>query len=118
MSPQRTTRVARDEFELACVREFSHSGHQVSFGVSAPERRERIRVAILRENKTQERWQNSCFTYAEVFTQAYQQPLAALESHGKLAAHSNLVGKPPAAPDDIDEEEEEEGFDGDDEACA
>jgi hypothetical protein len=67
--------VMRDEFELACIREFSHSGHRVGVGVSRAERRERIRAAIQREHKSALRWHNSTWTYAAAFAQAYQQTL-------------------------------------------
>jgi hypothetical protein len=35
--------VVREDFELACIREFSHSGLHLGVGVSREERRERIR---------------------------------------------------------------------------
>ena len=69
--------VMREEFELACIREFSHSGHHLGVGVSRAERRERIRAAIQREHKSDLRWHNSPWTYAGAFAQAYQQPLEA-----------------------------------------
>jgi hypothetical protein len=72
-----TAKVVREEFELACIREFSHSGHHLGVGVSPAERRERIRAAILREHKSNLRWQDSMWTYASVFAHAYQQPLEA-----------------------------------------
>jgi hypothetical protein len=67
--------VTREEFELACIREFSHSGQHLGVGVSRAERSQRIRAAILQENKGRRRWQDSDFTYAEIYAQAYQQPL-------------------------------------------
>ena len=72
--------VVREDFELACIREFSHSGLHLGVGVSREERRERIRAAILRENKAHLRWQNSDFTYANVYAQAHHQPLGASDT--------------------------------------
>ena len=57
-----TARVEREEFELACIREFSHSGLISGVGVSPMERHERNQAAILRENKAHLRWRNSAFT--------------------------------------------------------
>jgi hypothetical protein len=71
----RTARISQEEFELACVREFAHSGLYLGVGVSRVERRERIRSAILREHKPQLRWQDSQFTYADIYTQVYRQLL-------------------------------------------
>jgi hypothetical protein len=68
-------RDVREEFELACIREFSHSGLHLGVGVSREERRERIRAAILRENKAHRRWRNSDFTYTNMYAQAYRQSL-------------------------------------------
>ena len=111
--PGMSARVSRADFELACVREFSHSGHHMALGASPQERRERIRSAILRENKTYERWQHSPFTYAEVFAQAYQQPLATLEPALRpRSARPQPDGILPLTPDifanDDDDEQEED----------
>jgi hypothetical protein len=65
----------REDFELACIREFSHSGFHIGIGVSREERRERIRAAILRENKADRRWRNSDFTYAQMYARVYRQSL-------------------------------------------
>jgi hypothetical protein len=73
----RTARVEQEEFELACIREFSHSGLYLGVGVSRVERRERIRSAILREHKAELRWQGSQFTYAEIYAQVCRQLLGA-----------------------------------------
>jgi hypothetical protein len=67
--------IARNEFEFECVREFSHSGVQLGANVSREERRERIRVAIMRENKQNRRWRDTPFTYAAVYQQAYGKPV-------------------------------------------
>ena len=83
--PREESRVSREDFELACIREFSHSGHHLGVGVSRAERRERIRVAILRENKERRRWHDTDFTYAEIYAQAYQQKLALEDSPDKKA---------------------------------
>ena len=71
----RSPSIDRAEFELACIREFSHSGHHLGVGVSPAERRERIRAAILREHKSQWAWRDSGVTYAEAFRYAYHEPL-------------------------------------------
>ena len=76
----------REDFELACIREFSHSGLHLGVGVSRAERRERIRVAILRENKAHLRWRYSDFTYASMYAQAYRQSLGASDTHGEDSA--------------------------------
>ena len=83
--PRQASPVSREDFELACVREFSHSGNRLGLGVPRAERRERIRTAILRENKARLYWQDSDFTYAEVYAQAYQQKLAVDEGEDKMA---------------------------------
>jgi hypothetical protein len=83
--PRQASPMSREDFELACIREFSHSGHHLGVGVSRAERRERIRGAILRENKGRRRWQDSGSTYAEVYAQAYQQKLAVGEGADKIA---------------------------------
>jgi hypothetical protein len=92
---RKVPRVVREEFELACIREFSHSGQHLGAGVSRGERRERISASILRENKTRRRWQDSEFSYAEVYAQVYQQPLAESDSHVK-----DSLGKWRAGLDD------------------
>ena len=103
-SSEGTARVTRGEFELACIREFSHSGHHVGLLASRHERRERIRAAILRENKIHERWHHSSYTYAEVFAQAYQQPLAAPEAGAKLLGRQKCLAESSGQlPDDIDD---------------
>ena len=81
-----TARVGREDFELACIREFSHSGHQLGVGVSRGERRERIRTAILREQKAHMRWHDSGLNYADVFAQVFKQPLAAGDIHEENSA--------------------------------
>jgi hypothetical protein len=81
-----TASLAREVFELACIREFSHSGYQLNFGVSRRELCERIRFAILREHKSHLRWQDSGWTYASAFSQAYKESLDAHDTDkGKLA---------------------------------
>jgi hypothetical protein len=67
--------VARSEFEFECVREFSHSGTQLGASVSRDARRERIRVAIMRENKQHRRWRDTQLTYAAAYQQAYGKPI-------------------------------------------
>jgi hypothetical protein len=67
--------IGRSEFEFECVREFSHSGVQLGASVSREERRERIRVAIMRENKQHKRWRDTQLTYAAAYQQAYGKPI-------------------------------------------
>lgn len=67
--------IARSEFERECIREFSHSGVQLGAGVSREERRERIRTAIMRENKQHCRWRDTSFTYAALYQQVYGKSL-------------------------------------------
>jgi hypothetical protein len=107
------TRDVREDFELACIREFSHSGLHLGIGVSRAERRERIRAAILREGKADLRWRNSDFSYAGMYAQAYRQWLG---DSGILDAGSAppALGCRGSAMDDefADDEETFEGDDG------
>ena len=96
--------VMREEFELACIREFSHSGHHLGVGVSRAERRERIRAAILREHKAALRWQDSMWTYASAFAHAYQQPL---EAGDRSPPQPWSAGDNLAWDDHVAEDEEE-----------
>jgi hypothetical protein len=75
--------IARESFECENIREFAHSGLDLGPRVSRDERRERIRAAIFREGKSRLAWRDSEFTYAEMFRQAYHQPL---EARGDVAA--------------------------------
>jgi hypothetical protein len=102
MKPREVSRVTREDFELACIREFSHSGHHLGVGVSRVERRERIKAAILRENKGRQRWQGSNFSYAEIYAQAYQQTLALDDSDDKNA----LAAWTAQADDDCSDDED------------
>jgi hypothetical protein len=68
----------RLEYEIACVREFAHSGAQLGPTVSREQRRERIRLAILREDKTHMRWRETAHTYAAVFEHVYARPMGGL----------------------------------------
>jgi hypothetical protein len=99
--------VEREEFELACIREFSHSGHHLGLGVSRGERRERIREAILREHKSDLRWHDSRCTYAGAFAQAYQQPLDTSDMHGKRSPRHWSLGDNSAPEDDLAEDGED-----------
>jgi hypothetical protein len=73
-----TTRQFLDEQLLADVAAvLKHSGLYLGVSVSRVERRERIRSAILREHKAQLRWQDSQFTYADIFALVYRQLLGA-----------------------------------------
>jgi hypothetical protein len=101
----------REDFELACIREFSHSDLHLGIGVSRGERRERIRAAILRENKAHLRWRNSGFTYANMYTQAYRQPLGASGTHDEDSEPRESRGRGPAIDDDF--ADDEKAFEGD-----
>lgn len=67
--------IARAEFELDCVREFAHSGVQLGVNVSREERRERIRIAIMRENKQHTLWRETTLTYAAVYERVYNKSI-------------------------------------------
>jgi len=69
--------ITREAFECESIREFAHSGLDLGPRVSRDERRERIRTAIYREGKAGLTWRDSGLTYAEMFRQAYHQPLDA-----------------------------------------
>lgn len=69
--------ITREAFECESVREFAHSGLDLGPRVSRDERRERIRTAIYREGKAGSNWRDSGLTYADIFRQAYHQPLDA-----------------------------------------
>jgi hypothetical protein len=85
---------SRSDFELACIREFAHSGLQLNINISREERRERIRAAIFREGKQHLQWQDSDMTYAAAYRQAYHQPLEAREGDPQsLAPMINLAGR-------------------------
>jgi hypothetical protein len=110
----------RWEFELACVREFSHSGAQVGPTVSREQRRERIRLAILREDKAHMRWRETAHTYAAVFERVYARPIGGLpieerrEPSGAWRPRS-LVSGPHAVADEVAEEEVDADQEEDDE---
>jgi len=105
------TRVDREEFELACIREFSHSGLQLGLDVSRAERRERIGAAIMREGKAQLRWRNSDSTYAEVFAQVYRHSLDSTAIHGASPAPARFPFPNSMVHDEADDGEE--AFEGD-----
>jgi len=81
----------REDFELACIREFSHSGLYLGAAVSREERRERIRVSILREHKAHLRWQNSALTYADLYARVYHQSLGANDTQDEGWARQGSV---------------------------
>ena len=78
--------VRRDEFELASIREFAHSGLHLGWGVSPVERRVRIREAIVREGKADLRWRDSLLTYAQEYWEVYQEPLGNFACDDKSSA--------------------------------
>jgi len=113
--------VDRPEFELACVREFAHSGAQLGSAVSRAERRERIRLAILREDKACLCWRETIHTYAEVYEHVYGRPIGHLPSgQGREPSHArhphSTVSGPYAMADEIEADEEEANEEEDDAA--
>jgi hypothetical protein len=87
--------ITREAFECESIREFAHSGLDLGPRVSRDERRERIRTAIYREGKAVMNWRDSGCTYAEIFRQAYHQPL---DARGDVAVEDvtlrNLRSRP------------------------
>jgi len=61
--------IDRWEFELACVRELSHSRAHPRPTVSSEQRRERIRSAIVDEKKARLRWCDTDLTYPAAYDQ-------------------------------------------------
>jgi hypothetical protein len=107
--------MARSEFELECVREFSHSGVHLGTGVSREERRERIRTAIIRENKQHARWRDTSMTYAAVYQKAYGRPLESGRSDepevAPLRAMRTLWDPDPFADDsELEDATEDDGL--------
>jgi hypothetical protein len=105
----RTARVPQEEFELACVREFSHSGLYLGVGVSRVERRERIRSAILREHKANLHWQDSRLTYADIYAQVYRQLLEASHPEDGGSAGPRVERRKFAIDDLTDDKDTHEG---------
>ena len=102
----------QEDFELECIREFSHSGLHLGVGVSRAERRERIRAAILREDKCHLRWRESNVTYADMYSRTYRETLGSGNSHKEDAGlgksrHRQVI-------DDSLADDEEEAFEGND----
>lgn len=78
-----------EEIELCFVREFSAGAESFGPDLTRPQRRERIRVAILRDEKDGRNFYDSGMTYAEAYrrcfgvtlemrreTRTYQKPVA------------------------------------------
>jgi hypothetical protein len=109
--------IDRSDYELACVREFSHSGAQLGPTVSREPRRERIRLAILREDKAHLRWRETAHTYAAVYEHVYKRPIGDLpieerressrawQSRFLLSGPNVIAGE---ASDEVDIEEEDD----------
>jgi hypothetical protein len=96
----------REEFELACIREFSHSGLYLGIGLSSKGRRERIRAAILRENKAHLCWRSCGFTYATMFEQAYSESLGASGVRDQDSDALDMRRREPSIDDEwVDDEE-------------
>ena len=83
----------RDDIELDFIREFAHSGANLGSIISREDRRERIRIAILKEKKQDLRFRDTPLTYAQTYRLAYNKPIdlrrfprdEALEAAGALA---------------------------------
>ena len=108
--PPPATVIDRADFELECVREFSHSGGQLGGNVSRAERRERIRVAIMRENKQDARWRDTLLTYAAVYQLVYNMPIEARRSGPEealpaLPARARPIGE--ADDEEFDDDQED-----------
>jgi hypothetical protein len=109
----------REDFELACIREFSHSGLQLGAEVSRDERRERIRAAIFRENKAHLCWRDSELTYAQVYYQAYGQALVVSDAEDEDSTRRGSRRRKSELHEElVDEDEGEEALEGDDEVSA
>jgi len=112
--------VDRPDFELACVREFSHSGTQLGPIVSRDERRERIRLAILREHKECLCWHDTIHTYAEVYERVYGKPIGHLSiAGGREPIHARPPGSIVSGPyvtahEEENDEEEREAYEEED----
>jgi hypothetical protein len=105
--------ISREAFECESIREFAHSGLDLGPRVSRDERRERIRTAIYREGKAGLIWRDSGLTYAEIFRQAYHQPL---DARGEVVAEDVTLRSLRSRPSietwgrglGIDEDEDED----------
>jgi len=87
--------ITREAFERESIREFAHSGLDLGPRVSRDERRERIRTAIYREGKSALQWRDSGLTYADMFRQAYHQPL---DARGEIPAEDAALRSLRARP--------------------
>jgi hypothetical protein len=99
----------RQDIEMDFVREFSHSGSQIGTCASSEEKRERIRVAILKEGKQSKPFRGTSLTYAEVYRQAYNKPI-------EMRRHVRPVSAPALALAGDEEDDEEGGAENDLEA--
>jgi hypothetical protein len=86
------------DLELEFVREFSHGGDQIGATLSIDGRRERIRVAILREGKRDLIFRDTQETYEAVYTRCYGSKLDLRRFPRDLPASATLA---------LDEREEE-----------
>lgn len=59
--------IAKEDIELAFVREFSHSGNQIGKSTNHAERRERVRQAIYVHDRMNDLFAGEGITYAEAF---------------------------------------------------
>jgi hypothetical protein len=62
--------------------------------VSREERRERIRVAIMRENKQDTLWRDTALTYAAVYRLVYNKPIDAIHWKDSREDREPLRGVP------------------------
>lgn len=98
--------MTRADIELDFVREFAHSGAQLGPSVSREERRERIRCAIVRENKQELRFRDTTLTYAQVYQLAYNKPLNAARVLLEGEPSNLLIGAVLSMEEEADESDD------------
>jgi len=106
--------ITRVDFELECVREFSHSGEQLGVSVSREERRERIRVAIMRESKQDTLWRDTALTYAAVYRLVYNKPIDARRPDEEEIAPLSTTRPKPMVRDRLSDGQKADDEDADD----
>ena len=61
------TQWAKNEIELALIREFSTRDQTITQGLSLSDKHERVRVAIMREGRSALTFHDSGLSYAQIF---------------------------------------------------
>lgn len=87
--------------EMEFIREFAHGGNQIGASISSEDRRERIRVAIYREQKHDKLYFATGKTYAEVFQECYGRKLEARRVPREMAKPA------PVAIDELEDDDDE-----------